>query len=114
MTVAVEGAEARWVDVEAQLTAGEFAFIVLRLGEKGRVLLTRSAEAGGLTALGWVRTQRRARTIADLEGADVVRRAHVAEALVYRRVAPGSAVGDPLMAGWRLARQVLKTPTPTA
>ena len=34
-----------------------------------RALLTRAAEAGGLTARGWTRTLRLARTIADLEGA---------------------------------------------
>ena len=53
--------------------------------------MTRAAEAGGLTARGWTRTLRLARTIADLEGADAVRRTHVAEALIYRRVAAGRA-----------------------
>ena len=52
-----------------------------------------------LTARGWTRTLRLARTIADLEGADTVRRVHVAEALIYRRVAPGSVIGSPAMAG---------------
>ena len=57
-------------------------------------LLTRAAEAGGLTARGWTRTLRLARTIADLDGADAVRRVHVAEALIYRRVPPtGEAAG---------------------
>ncbi|MDB5492820.1 MAG: comM protein, partial [Phenylobacterium sp.] len=41
---------------------------------------------------GWTRTLRLARTIADLEGSDAVRRIHVAEALIYRRVAPGSTM----------------------
>ena len=41
---------------------------------------------------------RLARTIADLEGSDAVRRVHVAEALIYRRVAPGSAAGSPASA----------------
>ena len=36
------------------------------------------------------RTLRLARTIADLEGADSVRRLHLAEALAYRRVAVSS------------------------
>jgi magnesium chelatase family protein len=58
----------------------------------------RRGGAGGLTARGWTRTLRLARTIADLEGADAVRRAHVAEALIYRRIAPGSAIGSPLLA----------------
>ena len=53
--------------------------------EAGRALLTRAAEAGGLTARGWTRTLRLARTIADLDGSGGVRRLHVAEALIYRR-----------------------------
>jgi magnesium chelatase family protein len=55
--------------------------------------LSRAAEAGGLTARGWTRTIRLARTIADLEGSSSVRRVHIAEALIYRRVAPGGVVG---------------------
>ena len=78
---------------------GEWLETIAGLDAPARALLTRAAEAGGLTARGWVRTLRLARTIADLEGADTVRRVHVAEALIYRRVAPGSAVGSPLMAG---------------
>jgi magnesium chelatase family protein len=78
---------------------GEWLETIAGLDAPARALLTRAAEAGGLTARGWVRTLRLARTIADLEGADAVRRVHVAEALIYRRVAPGSAVGSPLMAG---------------
>ena len=50
-----------------------------------------AAEAGGLTARGWTRTLRLARTIADLEGDGPVRRSHVAEALIYRRA--GQAAG---------------------
>ncbi len=53
--------------------------------EAGRALLSRAAEAGGLTARGWTRTLRLARTIADLGGSDAVRRSHVAEALIHRR-----------------------------
>lgn len=51
----------------------------------GKALLTRAGEAGGLTARGWTRTLRLARTIADLDGADGVLRRHIAEALIYRR-----------------------------
>jgi magnesium chelatase family protein len=53
--------------------------------EAGRALLTKAAEAGGLSARGWTRTLRLARTIADLEGSTPVRRVHIAEALIYRR-----------------------------
>jgi magnesium chelatase family protein len=55
------------------------------MDEAGRSLLTRAAEAGHLTARGWTRTLRLARTIADLDGSEAVRRLHVAEALIYRR-----------------------------
>jgi magnesium chelatase family protein len=50
----------------------------------GKALLTQAAERGGLSARGWTRTLRLARTIADLEGSDSVRRVHIAEALIYR------------------------------
>ena len=60
------------------------------LDAPAKALLTRAAEAGGLTARGWTRTLRLARTIADLEAAPAVRRVHVAEALIYRRIAPGA------------------------
>ncbi len=46
-------------------------------------------------ARGWTRTLRLARTIADLEGGGPVRRVHVAEALIYRRMGPGGeGVGE--------------------
>ena len=54
--------------------------------EAGRALLARAADATGLTARGWTRTLRLARTIADLDGSAAVKRAHIAEALIYRRV----------------------------
>jgi magnesium chelatase family protein len=56
------------------------------LDEAGRALLTRAAETGGLTARGWTRTLRLARTVADLDGSTPVLRRHVAEALIYRRM----------------------------
>ena len=69
---------------------GRFLEKAIALDEAARALLSRAAEAGHLTARGWTRTLRLARTIADLEGADSVRRVHVAEALIYRRVGPGA------------------------
>ena len=56
-------------------------------------MLSRAAEASGLSARGWTRTLRLARTIADLEGSGPVRRVHVAEALIYRRIPPVAPAG---------------------
>jgi magnesium chelatase family protein len=53
--------------------------------EAGRTLLTRAAERLRLSARGYHRVLRVARTLADLDGAAVVARRHVAEALSYRR-----------------------------
>jgi magnesium chelatase family protein len=55
----------------------------------GRKLLTEAAERLKLSARGYHRVLRVARTLADLAGAATVGRIHVAEALSYRRIAPG-------------------------
>jgi len=57
--------------------------------EPGRKLLADASEAMRLTARGYHRVLRVARTLADLDGSESVRRIHVAEALSYRRMAPG-------------------------
>jgi magnesium chelatase family protein len=77
-----EGDAAR-LNAQAQ---GDFLEKIADLDPAGRALLAKAAEAGGLTARGWTRTLRLARTIADLEGPGPVRRVHLAEALIYRRV----------------------------
>ena len=51
---------------------------------QGRDLLNRAAERFGLSARGYHRLLRVARTIADLDGSDGVRHPHVAEAIAYR------------------------------
>ncbi|WP_174297498.1 YifB family Mg chelatase-like AAA ATPase [Sphingomonas bacterium] len=58
--------------------------------DPGRRLLAQAAEQMRLTARGYTRVLRVARTIADLAGAETVGRIHVAEALSYRRQAPRS------------------------
>jgi len=55
----------------------------------GRALLTDAAGRLKLTARGYHRVLKVARTLADLEDARDVKRIHIAEALSYRRIAPG-------------------------
>ncbi|WP_295528657.1 YifB family Mg chelatase-like AAA ATPase [Novosphingobium sp. Chol11] len=56
--------------------------------EPGRKLLAQAAEAMRISARGYTRMLRVARTIADLAGAEQIGRVHIAEALSYRRLAP--------------------------
>ena len=88
---AASGAKGAALNARAE---GEWLDAICDLDPAARTLLTRAAEAGGLTARGWTRTLRLARTIADLEGAPSVRRIHVAEALIYRRVSPGVSMAS--------------------
>lgn len=68
---------------------GELLERVAGPDQAGRTLLTEAADKLRLSARGYHRVLRVARTLADLEGAADVRRLHIAEALSFRRAMPG-------------------------
>ena len=83
--------------------SGAWLDTIAALDAPAKALLAKAAEAGALTARGWSRTLRLARTIADLEGAPSVRRVHIAEALIYRRIGPAvEGVGDQRAGAYRM------------
>jgi magnesium chelatase family protein len=67
---------------------GELLDQVATPDEPGRRLLAQAAEAMRLSARGYHRVLRVARTVADFSASEGVGRVHVAEALSYRRQAP--------------------------
>ncbi len=67
---------------------------VAPLGPQEARFLARAARALGISARAWHRVLRVARTVADLEGADRITSAHLAEALSYRRGFGGLGEGD--------------------
>ncbi|MGF1562530.1 MAG: YifB family Mg chelatase-like AAA ATPase [Geminicoccaceae bacterium] len=73
---------------------GEILEAVADPDSGGCDLLSRAAERMHLSARGFHRVLRVARTIADLEGVEIVRRAHIAEALAFRRVRPGAGSSE--------------------
>jgi magnesium chelatase family protein len=63
---------------------GELLDAVAEMDGTGRALLAAASSRFRLSARGYHRVLRVARTIADLEASDVIAKAHVAEALGYR------------------------------
>ena len=55
-----------------------------RIGEDGERLLRRLMDSYGLSARGYVRVLRVARTIADMSGSENIKIAHISEAVQYR------------------------------
>ncbi|MGE3509857.1 MAG: YifB family Mg chelatase-like AAA ATPase [Vicinamibacterales bacterium] len=74
----------------AQLSAAQLA-AHCQLERPAMELLRRAASRLGLSARGYERTRRVARTIADLAGAERIDTNHVAESLQFRFRAPGNA-----------------------
>ena len=86
---AVQGERYRELDPSGAVTCnaeadGELLTAVAEPDAKGRALLRRAAENLALSARGYHRVLRVARTLADLDGSDIVAVPHVAEALAYR------------------------------
>ncbi|MEI9903252.1 MAG: YifB family Mg chelatase-like AAA ATPase [Asticcacaulis sp.] len=89
--VQVERAQRLGLPVENALNATAYGAGLEKicvLDPTATALLTKASQQSGLTARGWTRTLRLARTIADLEQQGSVLRRHVAEALAYRRSGP--------------------------
>ena len=63
---------------------GEMLTEIATPDTEGRELLTKVADRFGLSARGYHRVLRVARTIADLDGSETIRRPHVAEAVSFR------------------------------
>ena len=76
------GEGAAWLNAQAKV--GDIA-----LDADARALAEQASDRLRLSARGFTRVLRVSRTIADLAGVGVVRRAHVAEALAYRHRVPG-------------------------
>ena len=70
---------------------GELLLRVAGPDDSGRALLGQAVDRLKLSARGYHRVLRVARTLVDLEGGDGVRRHHIAEALSYRRIHPRAA-----------------------
>jgi magnesium chelatase family protein len=66
---------------------GELLERIARCDEPAHGLLRRAASQLALSARGYHRVLRVARTIADLDGSETIRKPHIAEAVAFRRIA---------------------------
>ena len=83
---------ARYAETDVRVNAhadGDLLEAVAAPDADGRALLTQATDKMRLSARGYHRVLRVARTLADMDGAEAVARLHIAEALSYRRIAPG-------------------------
>lgn len=78
--------------------------IIAQPDADGRQLLIKAAETLGLTARGYHRVLRVARTLADLAGSENVHRLHIAESLSQRRARKGLIAGGPASASDKPAK----------
>jgi magnesium chelatase family protein len=86
---AIQQDRARAAGVDAAINAhatGEYLDSIATPDEAGQTLLNQALDRFHLSARGYYRILRVARSLADLEGADAVRKLHVAEAISFRRL----------------------------
>jgi magnesium chelatase family protein len=67
---------------------------IAELDKDGQKLLIQAAETLGLTARGYHRVLKVARTLADLAGSENIHRLHIAESLSHRRARKGLVSGQ--------------------
>ncbi|MBQ2097428.1 MAG: magnesium chelatase, partial [Bacteroidales bacterium] len=76
-------ADSKTVHCNAQMTSSKIRTFCV-IDEAGMSLIKKAMEKLGLSARAYDRILKVARTIADLDGSDDIKAAHVAEAITYR------------------------------
>jgi predicted ATPase with chaperone activity len=86
LSAAITGLDARLIEVEVDLTPGLHVFKKhCQTDSTGEALLRNAVDKMNLSARGYHRILKLARTIADLSGQENITRDHIAEALQYRQ-----------------------------